>query len=202
MPLPAPSSRRLLHTRAVTYQGYDRDDGMWDLEARLVDTKGYSISMYERGQLPPDTPIHGMALRVTVDDDLVIRAIVTSMDDIPLPECGAATDPMQALVGVTIGRNWRQAVERALGGTRGCAHLRELIFNMATLAFQTIPSGKLLRQGQATPPQAQDGQPPFYLGRCITWNADGPAVARHHPEFVGWSALHRVDRTKPVKPPA
>ncbi len=172
---------------------------MWDLEARLVDTKDYEISMYERGQLQPGTPIHGMALRVTVDDDFVIRAIETSMDDIPLPECGAARDPMQALVGVTIGRNWRLAVERALGGTRGCAHLRELIFNMATIAFQTIPSGKLLRRGEATPPQAQGGQPPFHLGRCITWDVNGSAVARHFPQFVGWQPLRRVDGDQPTE---
>lgn len=193
MPLPAPSTRRLLHTRAVTYQGYERDDGLWDLEARLLDTKDYPIGMFERGQLPPGAPIHGMVLRLTVDDDFVIRAIATSMDDTPLPECVAAADPMQAMVGVTMGRGWRHAIDRALGGTRGCAHLRELLFNMATIAFQTIPAGKLRRQGVAQPPQAVDGQPPFHLGRCSTWDVDGPAVARHYPQFAGWAPLRRVD---------
>lgn len=197
MPLPAPENRRLLHRRAVTYRGYERDDGLWDLEAELLDAKDYPITMFERGELAPGAPIHGMALRVTVDDDFVIRAIATSMDDTPLPECGAAVDPMQAMVGVTMGRGWRQAIERALGATRGCAHLRELLFNMATVAFQTIPAGKLRRHGQSTPPQAINGQPPFHLGRCSTWDVDGPAVARHYPQFAGWAPLRRVDRGQP-----
>ncbi len=194
MPLPAPENRRLLHHRTVTYRGYEREDGWWDLEAELVDAKDYPITMFERGELPTGAPIHGMALRVTVDDDFVIRAIATSMDATPLDECGAAVDPMQAMVGVTMGRGWRQAIERALGGTRGCAHLRELLFNMATIAFQTIPAGKLRRQGLSTPPQAEGGQPPFHLGRCSTWDVDGPAVARHYPQFAGWQPLRRVDR--------
>lgn len=198
MPLPAPAHRRLLHRRAVTYQGYERDDGLWDLEAELLDTKDYAIAMFERGELAPGAAIHRMALRVTVDDDFVIRAIATAMDDTPLAECGSATDPMQAMVGVTMGRGWRQAIERVLGGTRGCAHLRELLFNMATLAFQTIPSGKLRREGLATPPQPVEGQPPFHLGRCSAWNVDGPAVARHYPQFAGWAPLRRIDRAEPV----
>ena len=194
MPLPAPANRRLLHDRAVTYRGYEREDGLWDLEAELVDTKDYPITMFERGELPPGTRIHGMLLRVTVDDDFVIRAIATSMDDTPLPECVGARDPMQAMVGVTMGRGWRQAIDRALGGTRGCAHLRELLFNLATLAFQTIPAGQLRRQGQSTPPQPVDGQPPFHLGSCHTWDVDGPAVARHYPQFAGWAPLRRAAR--------
>ena len=47
---------------------------------------------------------------------------------------------MQQMIGVTMGPGWRQAIERALGGVRGCTHLRELLFNMATAAYQTIPA--------------------------------------------------------------
>ncbi|WP_414708625.1 DUF2889 domain-containing protein [Ramlibacter sp.] len=38
---------------------------------------------------------------------------------------------MQAMVGVRMGPGWRQALEKALGGAKGCTHLRELLFNMA-----------------------------------------------------------------------
>jgi hypothetical protein len=39
MPLSHPVSRKLLHTRAIECHGYERDDGFWDIEAHLVDTK-------------------------------------------------------------------------------------------------------------------------------------------------------------------
>ena len=37
--LPPAQARTLSHTRAVTYHGYRRDDGLWDIEAHLHDSK-------------------------------------------------------------------------------------------------------------------------------------------------------------------
>ncbi|MEY3991305.1 MAG: hypothetical protein RIS04_68, partial [Pseudomonadota bacterium] len=39
MSLPAPAPRRLSHTRTVVFRGYDREDGLWDIEATLTDVK-------------------------------------------------------------------------------------------------------------------------------------------------------------------
>ncbi|MDO8776663.1 MAG: DUF2889 domain-containing protein, partial [Burkholderiaceae bacterium] len=67
MSLPTPKARTHLHTRAVVYRGYHREDGLWDIEAELTDTKTYALNFSERGDMPPGTPIHGMAIRATVD---------------------------------------------------------------------------------------------------------------------------------------
>ena len=32
MPLPAPAPRTLKHTRAIECTGYEREDGLWDIE--------------------------------------------------------------------------------------------------------------------------------------------------------------------------
>ena len=34
--------RRLMHRRSVECQGYLRHDGLWEVEARLVDTKPFA----------------------------------------------------------------------------------------------------------------------------------------------------------------
>ena len=34
--------RRLMHTRSVECNGFLRDDGLWEVEARLVDTKPFT----------------------------------------------------------------------------------------------------------------------------------------------------------------
>ena len=40
MPLPAPTAERTrMHVRSVQLGGYKRNDGCWDIEARLVDFK-------------------------------------------------------------------------------------------------------------------------------------------------------------------
>jgi hypothetical protein len=191
MPLPQAQPRLHLHTRQVVYRGYHRQDGLWDIEAELTDAKTYALERSERGAMPPGTPVHGMAIRVTVDDGMTIREIATAMDHTPFTECGQGSDPMQQMVGVTMGPGWRIAIERALGGVRGCTHLRELLFNMATAAYQTIPGYRERLRRQAGAPEAAGDEPPYHLGKCIGWDFAGPVVARHYPRFAGWQPLKR-----------
>lgn len=191
MPLPVPQARTHLHTRAVVYRGYHREDGLWDIEGELTDTKTYALERSERGAMPPGTPIHGMAIRATVDDSMTIREISAAMDHTPFGECGQGTDPMQQMVGVTMGPGWRFAIERALGGIRGCTHLRELLFNMATAAYQTIPAYRGRLRRQAGLPETESTEPPYHLGKCLAWDFDGPVVKRHYPKFAGWQPLTR-----------
>lgn len=191
MPLPAPQARSQLHTRSVVYRGYLREDGLWDIEAEMTDTKTYALDRSERGEMPPGTPIHGMAIRATVDDQMTIREISTAMDHTPFGECRGGVDPMQQMVGVTMGPGWRQAIEKALGGTRGCTHLRELLFNMATAAYQTVPVYRERLRRQAGEPEAENAAPPYHLGKCLAWDFNGAVVARHYPRFAGWQPLVR-----------
>jgi hypothetical protein len=192
MPLPTPAARTHLHTRAVTYRGYLREDGLWDIEGEMSDVKAYAADMSERGPMPPGTPVHGMAIRVTVDDTMTIREIATAMDFTPFAECQQGTDPMQRMVGACMGPGWRQAIERALGGIKGCTHLRELLFNMATAAYQTVfPYQQHQRNLAGAAPDATT-EPPYHLGRCIAWDFNGPVVQRHYPQFAGWQPVRRV----------
>jgi hypothetical protein len=189
MSLPEPSPRKPLHTRRISFEGFLRDDGLWDIDAELVDTKSYPIHMRGRGdggELAPGEPVHHMRIRVTVDDDLRITDIVTAMDSAPFGECQSAAAPMKKLVGVTLGAGWRKAIEGAIGGVAGCTHLRELLFNVATAAFQTIPGYQSrLREerGEVAEPGAA---PPFYMGKCMSWDFDGPVVERLMPMFFHW----------------
>lgn len=193
MPLPEPASRSHLHTRSVVYRGYHREDGLWDIEAEMTDAKTYPVDRSERGHMPPGTPVHGMAIRVTVDDAMTIVAIVSSMDHTPFDECQQGTDPMQQMIGARLGPGWRVSIERALGGTRGCTHLRELLFNMATAAYQTIPAYRHRLRKEAGLPEPESDEPPYHVGKCIAWDVDGPVVARHYPRFAGWQPLKRRD---------
>jgi hypothetical protein len=192
MPLPAPQARTQLHTRAVVYRGYLRDDGLWDIEGEMTDTKSYALERTERGPMPPGTPVHGMAIRTTIDDKLTIREICSVMDHTPFGECGAGVDPMQQMVGVTMGPGWRHAIEKALGGIRGCTHLRELLYNMATAAYQTVPAYREQLRRASGAPASDSDTPPFHLGKCQAWSFDGEVVKRHYPQFAGWQPLKKV----------
>jgi hypothetical protein len=187
LPLPPPQPRTHLHTRHVVFRGFRREDRLWDIEAEMRDTKAQVFEIPGEGTWQPGEPVHNMAIRVTIDDALVVRDIAVAMDGAPHPECPQAQAPMQTMIGCTMGPGWRQAIERNLGGTRGCAHLRELLFNMATVAFQTIPESLPAGAGE---------NPPFYLGKCMAWDFNGSVVQRHYPVFVGWQPKAKAADTK------
>ncbi|TFY99393.1 DUF2889 domain-containing protein [Ramlibacter henchirensis] len=197
MPLPEPAARRHLHTRSVTYHGFLREDGLWDIEGELADVKTYSFDRSDGREMPPGSPIHHMRIRLTVDEDMVIRAIAVSMDSTPFGECQQGKDPMQQMVGVRLGPGWRQAIEKALGGVRGCTHLRELLFNMATAAYQTVfPWRERERREAGIGPQ-HNTEPPYHLGRCIAWDTTGAVTLRYYPQFFG-RPLRRPAKDRPA----
>jgi hypothetical protein len=194
MPLPSPAARQHLHTRAVHYRGFLRDDGLWDIEAELADTKTYELARTERGTMPPGMPVHGMAIRITVDETMTIREIAAAMDHTPFAECLQGEDPMQRMVGARLGPGWRQAIEQALGGVRGCTHLRELLFNMATAAYQTVFPYRERQRRDAAGEAGDPAEPPYHLGRCVAWDFNGAVVQRHYPKFAGWQPLKQAAR--------
>lgn len=195
MPLPDPAPRRHLHTRAVTYCGFLREDGLWDIEGELCDTKTYGFARSDGSAMPPGRPIHHMRIRLTVDEAMTIREVATSMDSTPFGECQQGNDPMQKMVGAKLGPGWRQAIEAALGGVRGCTHLRELLFNMATAAYQTVFPWRETERREAGQASSQATEAPYHLGRCIAWDPGGAVTQRYYPQFFG-QPLKRA-----VKPP-
>ena len=139
MPLSAPVARAARHHRRIACDGYYREDGLWDIEAHLVDTKTFDLPNRDRGgEIPAGEPLHDMALRITVSDDLVIHAVEAVTDAGPFSICPRITDNFRRLEGERIGPGWNRRVRALLGGVEGCTHLVELLTPLATTAFQTI----------------------------------------------------------------
>ena len=167
----------------MVYRGYDREDGLWDIEAELTDVKPYTFQVVDEPPFPAHEAIHHLSVRVTLDDRMVIQDIVTSLDRIPHVECSGATANMHKLKGLRMGPGWRKLLQEHLGGAAGCTHMREMLFNMATAAYQTLPSGQWHRREQAGQAQPEITREPFHLGQCHTWALHSPTVARTYPMF-------------------
>ncbi|RYX95137.1 MAG: DUF2889 domain-containing protein [Comamonadaceae bacterium] len=195
--LPPPQARQKLHTRQVVFQGFKRDDGLWDIEANLVDSRSYDSEGVENRALPAGASVHDMSVRVTVGDDMVIREIASGMQHVPFFECQGALDPIQQLVGCKLGPGWRRTIEEKLGGVKSCTHLRELLFNVATAAYQTIPVYRGFQQVGTFQPQVVNG-PPFHMGQCKAWDFNGPVIRRNYPQFVGWKSPARAAVPQPA----
>ncbi len=178
MPLPEPVRREALHTRRVECRGYRRADGWWDIEGHLVDTKDYPFANAFRGEIPPGRALHDMWLRLTVDDALVVREVVAVTEAGPYAVCPAITPAFKQLIGLTIGPGWRREVMARLGGIRGCTHLVELLWPLATAAYQTIYP-VLARER----PARDEDRPPSHLDSCHALARDGEVVRAHHPRW-------------------
>ena len=117
-------------------------------------------------------------------DRLRIVAIDSAMHSAPLGECQQAKAPLQRLVGRQLGRGWRRALDEAMGGTTGCTHLRELLFNLATGAFQALPAVRDQRRRERGEPPIDGDTMPHFIDGCMTWRRTGPAVHRLFPQWA------------------
>lgn len=182
MPLSPPVSRRLYHNRVIRCIGYRRDDGLWDVEGHLIDTKSYSFPNEQGGKILPGEPLHDMWLRLTLDDDLLVHGIEASIDASPFDICPTIVERFQLLKGMTIGAGWNRQVHQLLGGIKGCTHLVELLRPVATTAIQTI----FTTTHDKPHPLAhslQDTIRPAILESCHALATDSPVVKAHWPQF-------------------
>jgi len=150
-------------------RGYRRADGLYDIEGHLIDTKTAGFDSMDRGRVEPGEPLHGMWLRLTVDEDMLIHAVEASSDFTPYAICPAAAASFTRLAGLRIGPGFTRAVKERVGGTVGCTHLREMLGQLATVAYQTI-GGRSDQGGSGL------------IDTCLAWAADGPVVRRLRPE--------------------
>jgi hypothetical protein len=182
MPLSQPEPRDELHTRRITLCGYQRADGLFDIEAHLVDTKASAFHNEDRGRIEAGEPLHGMGMRLTVDDRMTIVACEASTDHSPYAMCPDAAPNFARLAGLRIKPGFLKEAASRVGGTVGCTHLRELLQQMATVAFQTI--GPVMARRRAREGEVADGGSARLLNTCIAYAADGPLVRRRWPHLA------------------
>lgn len=179
MPLSRPSTREHIHSREIRCRGFHREDGLWDIEGELVDSKTYSFANRDREGIVAGEAIHHMRIRLTLDDEMLVQACEAATEAGPFDLCPAITPTFKTLAGLRIGPGWRRAVLQRMAGVAGCTHLTELLLGpMTTTAFQTIGPARSRRQ------QAQEGgKPPPILDTCHALARGSDVVRRQWPEY-------------------
>ena len=119
MSQPTPTDqRRLLHRRAIDVQVFARDDGLFEVEARLTDIKTHDVPLAGEARRAGE-PIHDMGLHLIVDAQLTIQAASSHTDWMPYPgACGAHGNAYARLVGLNLMKGFRLGVKNALAGTK------------------------------------------------------------------------------------
>jgi hypothetical protein len=197
MPLSSPVSRQLRHTRKIRLEAFERDDGLWDIDACLTDEKPRDVHLAS-GVRPTGLPIHELWLRITIDRKLSIVDAQASSQWAPYDSlCAESNSAYRQLIGLNLLKSFRREVNQRLRGVAGCTHLTELCAVLPTAAVQAfagevwnVENGSPFDHSEDQPEQdqsnAKEEQPPFQLGRCHALRFDGPAVKEHFPRWVDY----------------
>ncbi len=181
MPLSRPTaSRKLLHTRTVQCYGYQREDGLWDIEGHMTDVKTYSHPNQDRGgEIKAGEPLHEMWIRLTLDSELHIHDAEAGTDWAPFHVCPEITSRYKELIGMQIKPGWNFKIRQLFNGVSGCTHLTELLGPVATTAFQTIHP----RRRSEKKPKPGDEEQPRLLNSCHAMRSAGEVVRQRWPQF-------------------
>lgn len=182
--LPSPAPRRAFQRRRIELEGYLRQDGYWDIEGRLLDTRQYDYLDYRDAPIRAGTPIHEMLVRLTIDDEKLVREAHAVTASGPYERCREVEPQVAALVGKKIGPGWRDTVRRTLPARGFCTHLSELLVAMATAAYQTQSMGKRPDGVNPLKAMAAAAEKPFFIDKCHGWSADGPVVREVFPKLA------------------
>lgn len=188
---PAAPDRQAKHRRCIDVQVYARRDGLWEVDARLSDTKSRDWPL-ATGMRPAGTPIHEMLLRLLVDNRLQILAAGAQTDWMPYPgQCDRHGDVYGRLVGLNLLHGFRQAVRERLGGVQGCTHITELAQVLPTAVIQAF-AGEVLDTQETG--ERSGAERPFQIDRCHALRSEGEVVRTHYPRWYLGPDAHNAAR--------
>jgi hypothetical protein len=172
-------ARQLIHTREIKTQAFRREDGLWDIEASLIDTKAKDFPLASGVKLAGN-PIHHMILSLVIDDQFNILAASAKAQSVPyVGYCDKIEPAYEKLVGLNLVNGFRSAVKERFAGILGCSHMTELSTILPTAAIQAFAGEVIKVADHGT------GEMPFQLNRCHALRTDGDAVKKYHPTWFG-----------------
>lgn len=206
MGLSTPAERTKLHTRRIVIEGYERADGLFEVEAHLVDTKTFSFDSDGEGHHEAGKPLHDMRVRLTYDERMTIVAAEAATDTGPYAGCYGAGAAWQALVGMRIKPGFLREANSKMAGPASCTHQREMLQEIATTALQTMWPARARRkrerlaetlgeaEAMAQLRAKENAEDRGMIDSCTAYAANGEVVRRRWPDrYTGAAEPARAD---------
>lgn len=181
MALPDAVKREKKHHRKIDCEGFLRADGLWDIDAHLVDTRSYDCGYDEShrgGVIRAGEAVHDMWLRLTIDLDFLIHDVRAASESTPFAICPRATAAMRRLIGLRIAPGWRRQVRERIDSNESCTHLMDLLGQLTATAYQTLHAALEEREAQR-----KLRRKPRIIDTCIALSSSGDIVQKRWPEF-------------------
>jgi Protein of unknown function (DUF2889) len=171
--------RTELHHRQVDIRFFQRSDGLFEVEGRLLDRKTHPFRrvLHDR-DTPPGTPLHDIVVRLVIDESLLVHDASATYAASPFEVCRGAAGTLAQLQGLRIGAGWNKRVRELLGGAASCTHILEMLGPMATTVHQGFAPQRLARMAQ----DGNDGHK-SKIDSCYAYGREREVVARLWPNL-------------------
>ena len=169
--------RKELHHRQIDLRFFERTDGLYEIEGRLVDRKTLPFRRLLHDQdTPAGTPLHDLCVRLVIDADMLVHDAQATLDASPFARCRSAANTLAPLKGLHLSSGWNKRVRELLGGAASCTHIVEILGPMATAAFQGLAPQRLARIA-SDPIEGSRNK----IDSCFAYARDGEVVAQLWP---------------------
>jgi len=163
--------KKLVHTREISMRTSDLGDHCILVEGSLIDhryrpTQGEGS---EESQL-----VHHMVIRLKVKGPgMLIEQAEATMLHHPREECPEMLPWIRNLEGLEIAPGYSMKVKKAIGGTKGCAHLTSLVIAMGESAVQGYWAAY---ESDRKKTGLREQTIKKFINTCHLWKEDGPIV--------------------------
>jgi len=163
--------KNLVHNREISIRTSDLGDHIILVEGSLIDHRyrPRHTEASEQSEL-----VHHMVIRLKVygPEMLIVQAEAT-MPHHPRVECPEMLPSIQNLEGLGITPGYSMKVKRAIGGTKGCAHLTSLVIAMGESAVQGYWAAY---EAERVKKGLREQTIKKFINTCHLWKEDGPIV--------------------------
>ena len=163
--------KELVHNREISVQTFDLGNHSILVRGSLIDRqhRPWSNEVRKRPKI-----VHDMVIQIKVKGpEMLIEQAEATMPYHPREECLVVLPWIRNLEGLRITQGFSLKVKKAIGGTKGCAHLTSLLTAMGPSAVQGYWAAYGVEEEKVTLHMEAVRN---ILNTCYLWREDGPLV--------------------------
>ena len=163
--------KKLVHNREISIRTSDLGDHTILVEGSLIDHRYRPMQNEDSKE---SELVHHMVVRLKVKGpSMLIEQSEATMPHHPRVECPEMLPSIQNLEGLSITPGYSMKVKKAIGGTKGCAHLTSLIIAMGESAIQGYWAAY---EAERVKKGLREQTIKKFINTCHLWKEDGPIV--------------------------
>ncbi len=163
--------KKLVHNREISIRTSDLGDHTILVEGSLIDHRYRPIQNKESEEAEL---VHHMVIQLKVKGPgMLIEQAEATMPHHPRAECPEMLPSIRNLEGLGITPGYTMKVKKAIGGTKGCAHLTSLVIAMGESAVQGYWAAY---EAERVKKGLREQTIKKFINTCHLWKEDGPIV--------------------------